>query len=304
MIAHRTAKRLVIFEGPDGAGKTTLAKAVAEHLDAHYVHLGPFRRVAFGSGLARLYAEAMMPAAIGDRAVVMDRSWISEKPYADAFRAGRDRLSDGSKRSLERLAWRCMTTVVFCLPPWDRVGTNFMVTRGDQMLDNLAQLRQVYDAFSNFDSLTSLPRCVVDPLSYGRGDPLAVREALSYSASTPHRLDPFTSGNVRGARALVVASHEDWSGSMPLHRWAGVSVPFAVASALLSSGTSEALLMWAPSDGLTDAIRSHPLPVISADAGADSALADKSVVPALSFAGLPGREFEAAVQELKKVVYA
>ena len=39
------SRELTIFEGPDGAGKTTLAKAYAELTGARYVHFGPLPRV-------------------------------------------------------------------------------------------------------------------------------------------------------------------------------------------------------------------------------------------------------------------
>lgn len=139
-------KRLTIFEGPDGAGKTTLAKWFAQQTGARYVHCGPLK---FSTkSLARYYAEAMLPAILGYQDVVMDRCWMSENPYGRAFRGGEDRIGPVNEAMLETLAMRCATLVVRCLPSWDLVKRNFISTRHDQMLPDTGQLRQVYDGYA------------------------------------------------------------------------------------------------------------------------------------------------------------
>lgn len=134
-------QRLTIFEGPDGGGKTTLAKAYAEATGAQYKHLGPFPEVT--AGLARLYIEAMFPALLGQAPVVMDRSWLSEYPYGVAFR-GRVRLNVEEIGLLNRLAAMCSPIVVMCLPRWETVKTNYLERKGQEYLNNIEQLRSVY----------------------------------------------------------------------------------------------------------------------------------------------------------------
>lgn len=139
--------RLTIFEGPDGAGKSTVAKAWAEATHAQYVHLGPRPEIK-GPELAFDYIKAMLPAIRGNHAVVMDRCWISEKPYGDAFRHGQDRLGDAVRAELEALAMEASSaSVVLCLPDWPIVKANFERRSGQEMLKNTDQLRTVFDAY-------------------------------------------------------------------------------------------------------------------------------------------------------------
>ena len=84
----KTSKKLTIFEGCDGSGKTTAAREFAEQTGAKYVHFHNLPRIK--KGLGRMYVEAMLPALLGYQEVVFDRSWLSETPYGEAFREGRD----------------------------------------------------------------------------------------------------------------------------------------------------------------------------------------------------------------------
>src|ERR1700743_601382 len=113
---------LIIFEGPDGSGKTSAAKALAKKMNARYVHHGPYSRM--GSGLPRIYLESMLPAIYGHQPVVLDRSWLSEIPYGIAFRDGMDRVGI-RRRILERVALRCQTIVVRSKVRWEDVKENY-----------------------------------------------------------------------------------------------------------------------------------------------------------------------------------
>lgn len=137
---------LTIFEGPDGGGKSTLAREYAEQTGARYVHFGPLPHMR--RGLARIYAEAMLPAVLGYQPVVFDRSWLSERPYAMAFRNGRDRLGPLSQRMLERLALRCGAVVVLCQPPLAAVLDTYEQRKREEYLTAKEQLVQVYGHYT------------------------------------------------------------------------------------------------------------------------------------------------------------
>jgi hypothetical protein len=141
----KTSKRLTIFEGPDGSGKTTAAKDYAAVTGARYVHFANLPNV--GKNLARMYVEAMLPALLGYQDVVFDRCWLSEVPYGRAFRDGQDRLGVASRRMLERLAMRCGAVVVHCRPPWERVRETYLSRVDEEYLNNEDQLKVVYDMY-------------------------------------------------------------------------------------------------------------------------------------------------------------
>lgn len=131
---------LTIFEGPDGTGKTTAAKIMAERTKSAYVHFG-------AETTAVDYLKAMAPVLRRVQNAVFDRSWLSERPYGKAFH-GRDRLGDDARYALEQLAMRCKAVVVKSTLPWQVVRTNWE-SRGAkvEMLRETEQLYHVYELY-------------------------------------------------------------------------------------------------------------------------------------------------------------
>ena len=138
------SSELTIFEGPDGGGKSTAAQAYAEATGARYVHFPSLPRVT-AKGLGRMYLEAMLPALHGYQSVVFDRCWLSEQPYGSVFRPHQQlRVDKATQRILERVAMRCKTRLVYCLPGLDVCMETFRSRRGEEMLDREEQLEAVY----------------------------------------------------------------------------------------------------------------------------------------------------------------
>lgn len=144
-------KRTIIFEGPDGAGKTTLINAVATRLNCpstnFVVHCGAYPRVT--DGLADIYAAAMMPALLEQRHVLMDRSWIAEPIYGAVARGGRNRISDSDRERLIGYARSCGATIVFCLPPYEKCRDAYLSRKGIEYLADESKLRDVYDLYAS-----------------------------------------------------------------------------------------------------------------------------------------------------------
>lgn len=247
-----TSERLVILEGPDGGGKTTLAKKFLK-LGYTYVHLGTFKEV--GSDLARLYVEAIMPAVLGHAPVVLDRCWLSELPYGLAMRDGADRLGP-RRRQLERLALRCQATLVRCLPPYDVALAAWRARsrkEGAEYLDTEAKFKAVYDWYAGLTHEgTALPVMTYDRTKLGELD---ARDVVSLSTfTTPHPLDRATAGNWDAPLVLLGEAFAEHHDGDALHRW-----PFGALSGsssvwltgqLAEAGISEAALLWANADML------------------------------------------------------
>ena len=104
---------LIVLEGPDAAGKTTLGKRIAERTGGIYLHATyRFRDKMFTYQTALLHKAIRMS---DHHVVVLDRLWPSETIYADVFRNG-SRWPLGG-RYLDRLLQKHAALHVLCLPP-------------------------------------------------------------------------------------------------------------------------------------------------------------------------------------------
>jgi thymidylate kinase len=140
----------MIFEGPDGGGKSTAAKAFAEKTGATYVHHGPYTGENY---ITHHYLDSMVPALSGVCDVILDRCWISEPIYGAVHRNGKIRVSDTARRFLEHTAATlCVVKVLIYLPPYDVCLANFNRRRGQEYLDSARKLRAVYDLYNGLST--------------------------------------------------------------------------------------------------------------------------------------------------------
>ena len=151
---------IIILEGPDGAGKTTLSESLRQRLQSsHMVHVvkhGPYKGVA-SEDLCRIYFRAMTPALTFNDHVIMDRSWLSEPIYGEVYRNGDNRIDMPRRRMLERAALSRGAVVIHCQPDFEVCAKAFSSRTEDEYLDNLAQLQQVYDGYETLAQRTALP---------------------------------------------------------------------------------------------------------------------------------------------------
>ena len=103
---------LIILDGPDGTGKTTLAEFLVKKHDAVYMHLTyRWKDKMFEYHTAALHKAVKLSTT---RLVVIDRLWPSEVCYANAYRGG-------SKwptmwRMMDRVINKVAGLYVICLP--------------------------------------------------------------------------------------------------------------------------------------------------------------------------------------------
>lgn len=151
---------IIILEGPDGAGKTTLAETLRHRLQqdkmTHVIKHGPYKGLV-AEELCKIYFRSMSQALTYDDHVIMDRSWLSEPIYGNAYRDGMCRVDMPRRRMLERVALSRGAVIVHCQPSFELCLQTFNSRRDDEYLDTSAQLRRVYDEYESLKLHTSLP---------------------------------------------------------------------------------------------------------------------------------------------------
>jgi len=79
---------IIVLEGPDGTGKTTLAAKLVDDYNAKYIHATWSPELEKGMDKYLLGNIHTAIAHSKDQLVILDRSWISEFVYSEVFRGG------------------------------------------------------------------------------------------------------------------------------------------------------------------------------------------------------------------------
>lgn len=126
----------IIIEGPDGAGKSTLAESLADRLDMNILKM-----TANGGQSVPEYLQKL--ACDG---VIIDRCWVSEQIYSDLF--GREpRIGNDDAEALTELCGRVCIPIIVLLPPL-HVVISRLNERGDEYADvvcpNIVEIHKRY----------------------------------------------------------------------------------------------------------------------------------------------------------------
>lgn len=131
---------MIIIEGPDGSGKTTLAKAICEHFDLEY-RRPPTSLLSSTEGPSKELpewwrAELIRPMGERDRGVY-DRCFFISEPIYQIAQVNRDLLIGGAELSRGIFdLWAEGPMMVFCMPPLD-VQISTVIQDGRDSLKNL-----------------------------------------------------------------------------------------------------------------------------------------------------------------------
>lgn len=236
---------ITIFEGPDGAGKTTLASWYAENrvdVDAgvaYVEHHGPYDGEA---NVAPNYAASLVRATHNH--VVCDRAWLSEPIYGRVYRGGANRVGPAYRRMLERLAWTRQAVVVVALPPFRLVRERWRATDRMEYLDDVGQLRRVWNAYAKLDVDLPIVRATEADLDPGK---LAER-IVEVRPFRP--LGPGGGAWLPGEVTLIVGDRPGTPTSdvpdygVPFVSFSRVGCSYFLAEALEAAGIPESTLYW------------------------------------------------------------
>lgn len=141
---------VTIFEGPDGAGKTTLAATLQrmlprrEQLKPVCVNHGPY----IGErDIAIHYLNSMVGSRTSLMHPILDRSWVSEGVYGPIMRNG-TRINVAQRRALERFALGCGAIIIMCLPSYEACKRTYLSRRESEYLPDESFLKRVYNEFA------------------------------------------------------------------------------------------------------------------------------------------------------------
>jgi len=136
--------KVVILEGPDGSGKTTLAKSLVER-GWEYRHEGlPPGNVSIVSH----YLKILMDSLESPNNVVHDRLWLGERIYGPICR-GVDLLTETGETLFDRLESSRMIQQYICIPNWETVKENHQKKTNDYV-KSTDQLEQIYEGYLSY----------------------------------------------------------------------------------------------------------------------------------------------------------
>lgn len=137
----------IIIEGPDGAGKSTLAKSLAGALDMNILKM-----TANGCQSVREYEQKL--ACDG---VIIDRCWVSEQVYSDLF--GREpRISNDDAEALTKFCGLVGIPIIVLLPPL-QVVVSRLNERGDEYADVVCP--NIFEIYKRYWEWTEAHDCAM-----------------------------------------------------------------------------------------------------------------------------------------------
>lgn len=133
---------VIVIEGADASGKTTLAKYLVERFDGEYVHMTYYK----DCWTAHLNCIHKVIKLAEKKLVIVDRHWISESIYAKIFRQGSQYPL--SARFMDRMFIKMGAIYIMCIPSNEKEQIKRHASRKeDEMYDNINRVIVAYNDF-------------------------------------------------------------------------------------------------------------------------------------------------------------
>ena len=130
----------IIIEGPDGAGKSTLAKSLAGALDMNILKM-----TANGGQSMPEYVQKLKCDGI-----IIDRCWVSEQVYSDLFER-EPRIDNDDAEALTEFCGLTGVPIIVLLPPL-HIVIGRLNERGDEYADvvcpNIVEIYKRYQEWA------------------------------------------------------------------------------------------------------------------------------------------------------------
>jgi hypothetical protein len=145
---------LIIVEGPDGAGKTTLVRYLHEQLDiplSEHSLLTPAQRndpsYRDPQSVRKRYYKALTRAVIGARPPELhDRLFYSELIYNEILGTRPCAFDFKESRHYSRVLMALECPVIFCLPPFEELSKSLL--HQEQWDEATENIKKIYDAYA------------------------------------------------------------------------------------------------------------------------------------------------------------
>jgi len=143
-------KGLIVLDGPDGCGKTTLALKICEMYNGFYIHntWTPELQKVMDNYQTECLEEAIEKSK--ETLVVIDRLWLSEICYSEGMRGGSE-YPELHKKLCDRIEEVGGLNIV-CMPTNIKKGItrfNKLKEERQELFDNIEKVFHVYDALYN-----------------------------------------------------------------------------------------------------------------------------------------------------------
>jgi len=135
---QRLEMAIIICEGPDGSGKTTLAKNFSHY---EYIHNGAFETSdkAFNAYVNQI--DKLTPQSN----VFVDRMHISERIYGTIYHGFN--MDDSKYYHVDNLLNQLGAIVLLCIPPYEVALSNWKSRLHEEMLSDEDIFKQIYQRY-------------------------------------------------------------------------------------------------------------------------------------------------------------